>query len=185
MQDDETQADIGGGTEEDISSRDVLQRVREVAGWRVSPRHIEAAAQALAEIGETPTVDRLAKVVSAFHGERSQRQRRNADLWRLFGAQLAVRGKPSAPEAQQEFLGRAKARTDANVSDGDLLLVATALGSANRPFTPEVTADVVTWLAHQLGTGFDPDAVEDRLDQAVEDAMAARAERAARRRRGG
>jgi hypothetical protein len=172
------------GEELPIDSREVLQRVREAAGWRVSPRHIEAAAQAFAEIDETPSVARLAQVVSAFHGERSQRQRRNADLWRLFGAQLAVRGKPCTPEAQQEFIGRAKARTDARVSDGDLLLVATSLGSANHPLTPEVTADVTTWLSEQFGTEFESDAVEERLDQAVEAAMAARAERAARRRRG-
>lgn len=163
--------------------RALLTAVRKQAGWRVAPRHLDVALQALGETGEEYTVPRIAEVVNAFQGERSQRQRKNADLWRLLGAQLAVRGKFSGPDAQQKFIGRAKALAAEGISDGDLLIVATALGSANHPLTPDITAEVTTWLIEQLGDDFDENALGDRLDQAVEVAMAARAEHAAKRRR--
>jgi hypothetical protein len=162
----------------------LLKDVRAAAGWRVAPRHLEVAVQALVEVGEEPKVERLAEVASAIRGERSQRQRRNADLWRLLGAQLAVRGKYSEPEAQQAFVGRAKALASDRVPDVDLLLVATALGSANHPQTPEITADVASWLIEQTGGEIDEAVIDDRLDQAVEAVMSARAEFAARRRKG-
>lgn len=162
----------------------LLQAVRATAGWRVAPRQLEVAEQALSEAGEEPSVDRLAEVVTAIRGERSQRQRRNADLWRLLGAQLAVRGKYSGPEAQQRFIGRANAVASTSVPDSDLLLVATALGSANHPQTPEITADVATWILEQTGGEIEETIIEDRLDQAIEVVMAARAEFVARKRRG-
>jgi hypothetical protein len=164
--------------------RIILADVRKAAGWRVSPRHLDVAMVALDEVGEDPTTERIAAIVTAFHGEGSKRQKRNADLWRMLGAQLAVRGKPAAPDAQLAFIGRAKALSEEDASDSDLLLVATALGSANHPLTPEMTADATTWIIDTLGPDFDPEALEDRLDQAVEAAMAARAERANRRRKG-
>jgi hypothetical protein len=165
-------------------ARAMLAEVRRIAGWRVSPRHLDVAMIALDEIGEEPTTTRIAEVVTAFHGEGSKRQKRNSDLWRLLGAQLAVRGKPGDPEAQLAFVGRAKALADENVSDSDLLLVATALGGANHPLTPEMTADATVWVIDSLGPDFEPEALDDRLDQAVESVMADRAERANRRRRG-
>lgn len=172
------------GSEDTDAYRDLLTRVRKAAGWRVNPRQLDVTLQALEEAGQERSVERVAEIVDAIRGERSQRQRRNADLWRLLGAQLAVRGKYSGPDAQQRFIGRAKALSSDGVADSDLLLVATALGSANHPLTPEMTADVTTWLAEQLGGGIDENALEDRLDQAVEVAMAERADRASRSRRG-
>jgi hypothetical protein len=164
--------------------RELLKEIRKLAGWRVSPRHLDVAMIALDEVGEEPSPQRITEIVTAFHGAGSKRQKRNSDLWRLLGAQLAVRGKSADPDAQLAFIGRAKALTEDNASDSDLLLVATALGSANHPLTPEVTADATTWIIDTLGPAFEPDALEDRLDQAVEAAMADRAERANRRRRG-
>jgi hypothetical protein len=164
--------------------RALLKSVRSAAGWRVSPRHLDVALQALIEVGEDFTVERIAEIVSALRGDRSQRQRRNPDLWRLLGAQLAVRGKYGGPDAQQKFIGRAKALAGDGINDSDLLLVATALGSANHALTPEITADATTWLVEQFGDEFSEAIIEDHLGQAVEAAVAARAEHAARRRRG-
>lgn len=163
--------------------RQMLTDVRKAAGWRVSPRHIDVAMIALDEIGEEPSVPRIAEIVTAFHGDGSKRQKRNADLWRLLGAQLVVRGKHGDPDAQVAFIGRAKALADDQVSDSDLLLVATALAGANHPLTPEITADATTWIIDALGPDFDADQLDDRLDQAVEAAIAERAERANKRRR--
>jgi hypothetical protein len=164
--------------------RQMLVDVRKAAGWRVSPRHIDVAMIALDEIGEEPTVSRIAEIVTAFHGDGSKRQKRNADLWRLLGAQLVARGKNGDPDAQLAFIGRAKALADENVSDSDLLLVATALAGANHPLTPEMTADATVWIIDALGPEFDAEQLDDRLDSAVEAAIAERAERANKRRRG-
>lgn len=163
--------------------RQMLTDVRKVAGWRVSPRHIDVAMIALDEVGEEPSVPRIAEIVTAFHGDGSKRQKRNADLWRLLGAQLVVRGKNGDPATQLAFIGRAKALADEQVSDSDLLLVATALAGANHPLTPEMTADATTWIIDALGPEFDAEQLDDRLDQAVEAAIAERAERANKRRR--
>jgi hypothetical protein len=163
--------------------RQVITDVRKTAGWRVSPRHIDVAMIALDEIGEEPSIDRIAEIVTAFHGDGSKRQKRNADLWRLLGAQLVVRGKKGDPDSQLAFIGRAKSLADEQVSDSDLLLVATALAGANHPLTPEMTADATVWIIDALGPEFEPEQLDDRLDQAVEAAMAARAERANKRRR--
>lgn len=163
--------------------REFLADVRKAAGWRVSPRHLDVAMIALDEVGEEPDTQRIAGIVTAFRGDGSKRQKRNPDLWRLLGAQLAVRGKPADPEAQLAFVGRAKALADEDVTDSDLLLVATALGSANHPLTPEMTADATVWIVDTVGPNFDAEELDDRLDQAVEAAMADRAERANRRRK--
>jgi hypothetical protein len=179
----EHEEDTAGESGELTNDRTLLTDVRKAAGWRVSPRHIDVTLQALEEVGEEPGVERIAGIVSAFHGQGSNRQKRNADLWRLLGAQLAVRGKSSNPEAQLAFIGRAKALADENVADSDLLLVATALGSANHPLTPEMTADATVWVIDMLGADFSPEDLDARLDRAVEAAMADRSERANRRRR--
>jgi hypothetical protein len=167
----------------DDETRQLLKEVRQHAGWRVSPRHLDVAMIALDEVGEEPSPTRIAEIVTALHGSGSKRQKRNADLWRLLGAQLAVRGKPADPDAQIAFIGRAKALAEDDASDSDLLLVATALASANHPLTPEITADATSWIIDTLGPAFEPDALDDRIDQAVEVAMADRAERANKRRR--
>lgn len=164
--------------------REILKDVRRVAGWRVSPRHLDVAMIALDEVDEEPTVERIAEIATAIHGEGSRRQKRNADLWRLLGAQLAVRGKRADPEAQLGFIGRAKSLAEDDVSDSDLLLVATALAGANHPLTPEMTADATSMIVEMLGPGFDAEQLDQRLNQAVNQAMTDRAQKANRRRRG-
>jgi hypothetical protein len=165
--------------------REILSGVRKAAGWRVSPRHMDVAMIALDEVGEEPSIERIAEIATALHGEGSKRQKRNADLWRLLGAQLAVRGKSADPDAQLSFIGRAKSLADEDVSDSDLLLVATALASANHPLTPEMTADATVMIIDMLGPGFDAEQLDQRLNRAVAQAMADRAQRANRRRRSG
>ena len=165
--------------------REILKDVRKAAGWRVSPRHLDVAMIALDEVGEEPTVERIAEIATALHGDGSRRQKRNADLWRLLGAQLAVRGKKADPDAQLAFIGRAKALAEEDLSDSDLLLVASALAGANHPLTPEMTADATSMIVEMLGPGFDTEQLEQRLDRAVDQAMADRAQRANRRRRSG
>lgn len=165
--------------------REILKDVRRIAGWRVSPRHLDVAMIALDEVGEEPTVERIAEIATALHGDGSRRQKRNADLWRLLGAQLAARGKKADPDAQLAFIGRAKSLADEDLSDSDLLLVATALAGANHPLTPEMTADATSMIVEMLGPGFDAEQLDERLDRAVDQAMADRAQRANRRRRSG
>jgi hypothetical protein len=168
---------------------DFLRQVRQAAGWRVAPRHLEAARQALAEIGEEPTPERVAELATEFHGARSQRQRRNPDLWRLLGAQLTARGKPGDPDAQQAFIGRARAECRGPVNDALLLTVATSLANANHALTPVMTGQVTDWLIER----FDLDEAEDvegvieaNLDEAVEATLAERSrDRPPRRRRAG
>ncbi|TVR71423.1 MAG: hypothetical protein EA415_11500 [Sphaerobacteraceae bacterium] len=171
------------GDPDAYDQRQVLNDVRKTAGWRVSPRHIDVAMIALDEVGEEPSIDRVAEIVTAFHGDGSKRQKRNSDLWRLLGAQLTVRGKPGGPDDQLKFIGRAKSLADEQVSDSDLLMVATALAGAKHPLTPEITADATTWIIDAVGPGFDAEQLDERLDKAVEAAMAERAERANKRRR--
>ena len=183
MADENQVNDAQASSTEPDQQRELLRTVRNAAGWRVSPRHLDAALQALDAAGEPANVERIVTVVNAFHGERSQRQRRNTDLWRLLGAQLAVRGKHSGPDSQQSFIGRAKALAQEDTSDLDLLIVATALGNANHPLTPEMTADAASWLIEVLGDDFDAGSVDDRIDDAVEAAIAARADSESRKRR--
>jgi hypothetical protein len=166
-----------------------LRQVRQAAGWRVAPRHVDAALQALAEIGEEPTPTRVAELANEFHGDRSQRQRRNPDLWRLLGAQLTARGKRGDPNAQQAFIGRARAECRRPANDALLLTVATSLANANHVLTPVMTGQVTDWLIERFDLDDAENAdeiIEANLDEAVEATLAERSrDRAPRRRRVG
>jgi hypothetical protein len=183
---DEIRSESGSETP---ASAEFVREVRRAAGWRVAPRHIDAAVQALNEIGEAPTAERVAEIATELHGGRSQRQRRNADLWRLLGAQLTARGKPGDPDAQQAFIGRARAECQVAVSDAMLLTIATSLANANHPLTPVMTGQVADLLASRFDISDETaltEAIETHLDQTVTDVLAERgSDRPRPRRRSG
>lgn len=159
---------VGG---EDVAvGREFLEAVRRAAGFRVSPRQLEAALEALASAGEEATPERAAELVVAARGERSRRQRRHADLWRVLGAQLAVRGAPGVPEAQREFIARARAvagRPD--LTDELVLRVAVEIAGMEAPLEPRLVGEVVRWLMrHRRGA-----LAEEEIAGVVAEAIAA------------
>lgn len=150
-------------------SRELLDAVRREAGFRVSPRQLTAALDALADADIEPTVERLVTVIQAAQGERSARQRRHADLWRALGAQLALRGAPADPSAQQAFIGRAKAVARREVSDQVLLRVALAVAAEDIPFEARTVGEVTRWILDHHGA----DVSDSVILEAVPDALKA------------
>jgi len=159
----------------DPSSRAFLDAVRRAAGWRVSPREVAAAVEAIETSGGTPTPERVARVAAASRGERSQRQRRHADLWRLLGAQLAVHGKPSDPEAQRAFVGRARAAAGEG-SDALILRVALEVAANQGPLDPRSVGEITRWLLANTGDDLSDETLTARVPEAIAALERARAE---------
>ncbi|HUZ03352.1 MAG TPA: hypothetical protein VMU89_23660 [Thermomicrobiaceae bacterium] len=159
--------------------RAFLEAVRGAAGWRVSPREAAAAIEAVTAAGEEPSVERVAAVASAVRGERSQRQRRHADLWRALGAQLAIHGVAAHPEAQRAFISESRAAARREVSDALLLRVAIEVGAAEATLTARmvgaVTRRVVSRGGRHLGDDELAETVREVLPLALE-ALAAEPE---------
>lgn len=151
-----------------------LRAVRRAAGWRVSPRYLEPVLEALQHTGTPVTVERVAELVSAIHGDRSARQRRHPELWRLMGAYLALQGKPAHPEAQRAFIGRCRRLIGAQVSDSLLLAVAAEAGAAGKPLEARLIARAVRWLLERGAAEADAEQLDELLPRAIE--AAARAE---------
>lgn len=156
-----------------------LRAVRRAAGWRVSPRHLEPVLEAFRRTRTPVTVERVAELVSTIHGDRSARQRRHPELWRLLGSYLALQGRPAHPEAQRAFIGRCRRLIGAEVSDTLLLAVATEAGAAGKPLEARFVARAVRWLLERGAAGADPEQIDELLPQAIE--AASRAETPARR----
>ncbi len=156
-------------TVEPTIDRSFLQAVRKAAGFRVSPRQIAPVIEVLERRHRPITPETVAEIVVAIEqGERSARQRRNADLWRLLGAYLALEGKPAHPEAQRALLGRVRRILGKRLSDRTLLEVAAALGAAGQPLDARRIADVVSWLESRLGSVLTAETVQPYLERAVE-----------------
>lgn len=155
-----------------VESRAFLDAVRRAAGWRVSPREVATAVEAIADAGQTPTPELVARVAAAGRGERSQRQRRHADLWRRLGAQLAVRGLESDPEAQRAFVGRARAIAKVS-SDALVLQVALQVAANDGPLNPRVVGQVTEWLVNHAGLPLSEEAIRENVPQALEAIMEA------------
>lgn len=147
--------------------RPFLAAVRRAAGWRVSPRQLAAALEAIADSAEEATPARVAEVASAARGEPSARQRRHGDLWRTLGAQLIVQGRPGDPAAQSAFIGAARTAARRNVSDLLLINVALELATEGRPLDPALVGSVARIVRARLGPGASP----DEIARAVPDAM--------------
>jgi hypothetical protein len=145
-----------------------LRAVRRAAGWRVSPRHLEPVLEALQHTGTPVTVERVAELVSAIHGDRSARQRRHPELWRLMGAYLALQGKPAHPEAQRAFIGRCRRLIGAQVSDFLLLAVAAEAGAAGKPLEARLIARAVRWLLEHGAAEADTEQIDELLPRAIE-----------------
>ena len=168
--------DDGGGAAEEASpeaesmepgSRGFLDAVRGLAGWRVSPREAAAAIEAVTAVGEEPSAARVAALVSAVRGERTQRQRRHADLWRALGVQLAIHGAAADPDAQRAFVGAARAAARREVSDALLLRVAVEVGAAEPALTPRLVGAVTRRVVSRGGRHLD----EDELAVAVREVL--------------
>lgn len=159
--------------------RSFLQAVRRIAGFRVSPRQLGPAIEALEQQRRPVTPEAVANLVMAVEqGERSARQRRNADLWRLLGAYLALEGKPAHFEAQRALVGRVRRLLGERLSDRILLEVAVALGAAGIPIEAQRVAAVVRWLESRLGPDLTAEAIRPHLRRAIEaTAAGARAQR--------
>ncbi len=169
----------GEGQQPAPGTPEFLHAVRRAAGWRVSPREIEPVVEALRRTRAPVTPERVAEVVSALRGERSARQRRHPELWRLLGAYLALQGKPAHPEAQRAFIGRCRRLLGDQVSDLVLLSVATEVGATGKPLDARFVARATRWLLEQGVTGAEAERLEELLPQAIE--FASRAIASARR----
>lgn len=144
---------------------DLLAAVRRAAGWRVSPRQLAAAMDATSGIEGEPSPERLAELIDAMRGDRSQRQSRHAELWRALGAELAVRGQPSDPAAQRAFIGEARARAGHWAGDGLLLRIALQVAASGvtdepeaepfEPIEPRQVALVARGLRRRFGRRLD------------------------------
>ena len=166
IQPESDQLDADGGALSS-ESRAFLEAVRRVAGFRVSPREAAAAAEAVTAAGETPSPERVAGVVAAGRGERSQRQRRHADLWRALGAQLAVRGQPADPDAQRAFVGAARAAARRDVNDALVLRVAVEVAAAEAPLTPRLVGAVTRRVVSRGGRRLDEDDLAEVTREAI------------------
>lgn len=163
--------------------QEFLESVRRAAGWRVSPRQLEAAVEALVDAGQEPTVKRVAEVVTSTVGQRSQRQRRHPELWRLFGAQLAAQGKPATPEAQRDFIREARSVAGKNVNDRILLLVAIQVAANENLLEPRLVGEVSRWLLRSHGEPLSEEAIVDAVPGAIVAVLEAREQAAAASRR--
>lgn len=151
----------------ETGQRPFLAAVRRAAGWRVSPRQLAAALEAIAESDEEATPERVAEVASAARGEPSARQRRHGELWRTLGAQLIVQGHPGDPAAQLAFVGAARSAARRNVSDLLLITTAIELAAEGRRIDPPLVGSVARILRARLG----PEASPDEIAQALPEAM--------------
>ncbi|MCX2727895.1 hypothetical protein OO015_10385 [Thermomicrobium sp. 4228-Ro] len=149
--------------------REFLKAVRRVAGFRVAPRQIAPVLSALETRGQAITPENVAQIVTMIErGERSARQRRNADLWRQLGTYLALEGKPPHPEAQRALIGRVRRILGERHPDRVLLAVAVALGAAGYPIEARTIADAIRWLESRLGPVLTAETVEPYLREAIE-----------------
>jgi len=146
-------AEQNGGTETPRTSRDVLYEqigitlvnagvvapaaqfiadVRDVAGFRVSPREVVVAVEQMAAANEPISVESVAAMVVTLRGDRSSRQQRHADAWRTLGAQLAIQGQDGTPEGQRAFIGTAHAIAGRRATDALLLQIALTLADQGQ-----------------------------------------------------
>lgn len=164
-------------------SRSFLVAVRRAAGWRVSPREVDAALEALALTDEDPTPRQVAEIATATRGDRSQRQRRHSDLWRALGTHLVAQSQPGDPEAQREFIGEARIVGGSRLSDPFLLNVAIAVAETGQRLDAAFVGEVARWLGRRRQTTTDWDEILSEIDNAIQAVERSRAEAIATQRR--
>lgn len=163
--------------------QEFLESVRRAAGWRVSPRQLEAAVEALVDAGQEPTAGRVADVVTSTAGQRSQRQRRHPEFWRLFGAQLAAQGRPATPEDQRDFIRQARSTAGNRVDDRILLLVAIQVAVNETPLEARLVGEAARWLFRNQSGPLSEEAIEEKTPAAIAAVLEAREQAAAANRR--
>jgi hypothetical protein len=159
-------------------TREYLKAVRRAAGFRVSPRQVAAALEALPDDEEPAPMD-VAAIISASKGDVSQRQRRHGDYWLVLGARLTVQGDDGSPAGQRAFIGAARAAARRNVSDLLLLQVAAGIAEMDRKLHAEVVGRVSRWISWQHGNELTSDEIVALLPAALQ---VTTAEQRARRR---
>lgn len=164
-------------------SRSFLIAVRRAAGWRVSPREVDAALEALALTDEDPTPRQVAEIAAATRGERSQRQRRNSDLWRTLGTHLAAQSRPGDPEAQRAFIGETRLVAGHRLSDPFLLNVAIAIAEAGYRLDSEFVGQVARWFNRRRQATTDWNELITEINDAIQAVERSRAEAIAAQRR--
>jgi hypothetical protein len=113
-----------------------VREVREMAGFRASPRQISTALERLSESGEEISLEAVAGLVAASQGDRSQRQRRHAPEWQALGAALTIQGVDGTPEAQRQFIGVARQVAGPHATDPLLLQISLTLAAENIKLDP-------------------------------------------------
>lgn len=139
-----------------------VQQVRAKAGFRASPRQVSAAIEGLDATGKPIDVDGVADIVKASRGNRSQRQRRNAEDWQALGATLTIQGQDGSPEGQREFIGIARQVAGPHATDALLLQVSRILGDQKTRLEPQSVGLVAKRLAKSA-----PDLSPDQLSEQV------------------
>ncbi len=147
MSSDDRQTD--SDTPADYSDPALVQEVREVAGKRISPRQIEIVGQALEDAGFEVSAESVSEVIELTDGDLSKRQRRNSQMWRRLGADLAIRGQDGTPEGQRLFLGQARRASGPKPSDQLLLALSLALAiSSDDLLNPNFAGSIARQHAH-------------------------------------
>lgn len=121
--------------------------VRSEAGFRVSPREVVVAVEQMAGARQPVTVESVAEMVSTLRGDRSTRQQRHSDAWRMLGAQLALRDLDGSPEGQRAFIGTAHAAAGPRATDALLLQIALTMADKGQRLDPELVGKVGKRLA--------------------------------------
>lgn len=128
---------------------DFVKEVREAAGFRVSPRQIEAALEGLASTGDQVTAARVAEIATALRGDRSGRQRRNTADWQTLGAILEARGQDGSGAGQRAFVDAARKVAGPKADDGLILEVALADASQSARMDPQLVGQVAKRIANR------------------------------------
>lgn len=124
-----------------------MREVRAEAGFRASPRQVSSALEGLSATSKEITAGTVAEVVKASRGDRSQRQRRNAEEWQALGTALTIQGQDGSPEGQREFIGVARQVAGPHATDNLLLQVSLILAGQKTRLNPQSVGLVSKRLA--------------------------------------
>lgn len=139
-----------------------VQLVRAEAGFRASPRQISAAIEGLDSTGKVINVEGVSELVKASRGDRSQRQRRNAEDWNALGAALTIQNQDGSPEGQREFIGIARQVAGPHATDALLLHVSRILAESKSRLEPQSVGLVAKRLARSAAD-LSPDQLSEQV----------------------
>lgn len=132
-----------------VPAAEFVKEVRGSAGFRVSPRQIEAALEGLGTTGEQVSAARVAEIVTALRGDRSQRQRRNVADWQTLGATLESRGQDGSVAGQRAFVDAARRVAGPKADDSLILEVALAATDQSHGLDARLVGQVSKRIANR------------------------------------